>query len=159
MTDLSTTWTGLAPAYRRLRRLTSLIGNVIWCGGATGGAWAATGDPRIGIPVGAAGLAWTVYRVVRAGRWVDAFRFCERDQDLVISSGLWNRSLHVIPYARMQAVMMDAGPLDRLFGVTRVRLVTASPQSSAYLPGLTAQDARVLRDRLIERGEALATPL
>ena len=161
MTELATTWTGLAPAYRRVRCLTALVGNALWCGAVAAVVWL-VGGPRFDVAagvVGAAGAAWTAYRVIRAARWVDAFRFDERDQDLAIKSGLWNRSLRVIPYARMQAVMVDAGPIDRLFGVARVRLVTASPQSSAHLPGLTAGDAAALRDRLIERGETLATPL
>ena len=59
----------------------------------------------------------------------------------------------------MQAVEVTAGPLERAFNLATVRLVTASAQSDARIPGLDPQAAAELRDRLTERGETQAAGL
>jgi membrane protein YdbS with pleckstrin-like domain len=109
--------------------------------------------------VAAAGAAWTVWRVVRAGRWVRSFGYAERAEDLLITHGLWNKRLTAIPYGRMLSVNVESGPIDRAWGLARVQLVTASVQSAGHIPGLAQSDAALLRDRLIAAGEAQALPL
>ena len=71
----------------------------------------------------------------------------------VLDLPLW---LVVVPYGRMQYVDVQAGPLDRAFGIARVQLHTASPGTSAHIPGLAADEAARLRDRLTSLGEAQA---
>lgn len=105
------------------------------------------------------GVAWLTWRTIRAWRWVRAFGYAEREADLVITSGLWSRRLVAIPYSRMQSVQVRTGPIERLWGLSRVSLVTASIETSADVPGLEAAAATGLRDRLIEAGEAQALPL
>jgi membrane protein YdbS with pleckstrin-like domain len=106
-----------------------------------------------------AGLAWTGWRVIRAGRWVRAFGYAERELDLLITQGLWNKRLTAIPYGRMLSVNVDSGPIERAWGLAKVELVTASVQSAAHIPGLPQETATGLRDRLIVAGEAQALPL
>ena len=101
-----------------------------------------------------AGLAWTAWRVVRAGRWARSFAFAERDQDLLISHGLWFKQLTAIPYGRMLSVNVNSGPIERAWGLASVQLVTASTDSNASIPGLTQADAAALRDRLITAGDS-----
>jgi uncharacterized protein len=96
---------------------------------------------------------WFAALTVAAWGWV------EREEDLVVTRGrLWRR-LDVVPYGRMQLVDVTDGPLQRAFGVTTIRLHTASPSSRAYLPGLPPADAARLREQLTERGEAQAAGL
>jgi membrane protein YdbS with pleckstrin-like domain len=109
--------------------------------------------------IAAAGLLWTLWRVVRAGRWVRSFRYSEREHDLLISRGLWFKNLTAIPYGRMLSVEVTTGPISRLWGLAEVQLVTASSESDASIPALGAADAAALRDRLIAVGEAQALPL
>jgi membrane protein YdbS with pleckstrin-like domain len=66
---------------------------------------------------------------------------------------MW-RTVVVVPYGRMQFVDVYAGVVDRLFGLAKVQLHTASARSDAYIPGLGPQEAARLRDRLASRGEA-----
>lgn len=83
-----------------------------------------------------------------------SWRFAEREDDLLIAHGVqWRRQL-VVPYGRMQAVDVTAGPLERAFGVASVRLHTATERSGARIPGLLPAEAARLRDALAERGEA-----
>ncbi len=69
------------------------------------------------------------------------------------------RRLVVVPYGRMQYVDVQAGPLDRAFGIAQVQLYTASAGTDASIPGLPPEEAARLRDRLTELGEAHASGL
>ncbi|MGH3420885.1 MAG: PH domain-containing protein, partial [Streptosporangiaceae bacterium] len=51
-------------------------------------------------------------------------------------------------------VDVTAGPLERAFGLATVRLHTAAAASDARIPGLAADDAARLRDRLASLGES-----
>lgn len=96
---------------------------------------------------------WLIGRNAR--RW----GYAERDDDLYITRGALFRTLVVVPYGRMQFVDVQAGPLDRAYGIARIQLHTASPGTSAHIPGLPAEDAARLRDRLTSLGEAQAAGL
>lgn len=151
-------WQRLPATYVTARRL----GALIYSGAATLIATVAVGlifDWRWAAAVAGVGAAWTTWRVIRAGRWVRAFGYAERAEDLLITQGLWHKQLTAIPYGRMLSVNVESGPIDRAWGLAKVTLVTASVQSGAHIPGLTQTDAAVLRDRLIAAGEAQALPL
>ncbi len=99
-------------------------------------------------------LVWVV-----AGRSARAWGYAERDADLVVTRGALWRRIDLVPYGRLQMVDVNAGPLDRLFGLAMVQLHTASPSSRAHIPGLSPAEAARLRDRLTQRGEEQATGL
>ncbi|MGV8907720.1 MAG: PH domain-containing protein [Propionicimonas sp.] len=161
MTDLFTPaahWQRLPERYVSVRRLGALVYNLI----ATIIMVLAMGfiiDWRWAGGLAAVGLGWTGWRVVRAGRWVRAFGYAERAEDLLITQGLWNKRLTAIPYGRMLSVNVESGPIERAWGLARVELVTASVQSAGQIPGLPQADAALLRDRLITTGETQALPL
>ncbi len=96
---------------------------------------------------------WLIGRVV--ARW----GYAERDEDLYIVHGAWWRRLVVVPYGRMQYADVQAGPLDRMVGLASVQMHTASPVTRARIPGLPAEEAARLRDRLTELGETEAAGL
>ncbi|MFC3690202.1 PH domain-containing protein [Aquipuribacter hungaricus] len=85
---------------------------------------------------------------------VRAIGYAEREEDLLVRRGIMFRSLTVVPYGRMQYVDVTAGPVDRALGLATVRLHTASAASDATVPGLTADAAAELRDRLTAAGQA-----
>ncbi|MDQ7991423.1 MAG: PH domain-containing protein [Propionicimonas sp.] len=151
-------WQRLAPRAAPARALDTAIGNLVWLAAAVAAAWIFL-EWWVPVLIGGLGLVWLVYITLRAWRWTRAFGFAEREHDLVISTGLWNRKLAVIPYSRMQSVQVHSGPVERLWGIAKVSLVTASVETRATIPGLTATDATRLRDRLIEAGEQQALPL
>jgi hypothetical protein len=161
MTDLFTPaahWQRLPDRYVTVRRLGALTYNlvstvvvVLTVGFIFEWLWAGA--------LAVVGLAWTGWRVYRAGRWVRTFGYAEREADLLITHGLWNKRLTAIPYGRMLSVNVESGPIDRSWGLARVELVTASVQSAGTIPGLEQADAALLRDRLIAAGEAQALPL
>jgi uncharacterized protein len=100
------------------------------------------------------GWAWWVI-----GRSAAYWGYAEHDDELHITSGAYFRRLVVVPYGRMQYVDVQSGPLDQLYGIAKVQLHTASPGTSATIPGLPADEAARLRDRLTASGETQAAGL
>jgi membrane protein YdbS with pleckstrin-like domain len=95
-------------------------------------------------------LVWMWWLI---GRRVRSFGYAEREDDLLVTSGIMFRRLVVVPYGRMQLVDITAGPLDRRLGVATVQLHTAAATTNATIPGLPPAEASGLRDRLAARGE------
>ena len=107
------------------------------------------GGLLIGIAVAATGWGW-----VWAGRNQKSWGYAENADDLLVTRGVMFKRLVAIPYGRMQFVDVQAGPLDRAYGVATVTLHTASTETAADIPGLPAAEATRLRNRLTELGEA-----
>ena len=95
-------------------------------------------------------LSWFVRRRYRA------WRYQERHEDLIVARGVMVQRLSVVPYGRMQFVEVTAGPIERLFQLSTVKLHTAAAASDARIPGLERAEAARLRDRLTELGESMA---
>ena len=96
---------------------------------------------------------WLVGRNAR--RW----GYAEEPEELYITRGALFRKLVVVPYGRMQYVDVEAGPLDQANGIAKLHLHTASPGTTAVIPGLAAEEAARLRDRLTAKGESRAAGL
>jgi uncharacterized protein len=96
---------------------------------------------------------WLVGRNAR--RW----GYAEEAEELYITRGALFRKLVVVPYGRMQYVDVEAGPLDQANGIAKLHLHTASPGTTAVIPGLPADEAARLRDRLTAKGESRAAGL
>lgn len=107
-----------------------------------------------GLTVVYTAVSWVVIGI-QTRRWA----YAEREDDLYIRSGALFRRLVAVPYGRMQFVDVASGPLDRHFGVATLRLHTAAPGTSAVVPGVPADEAARLRDRLTELGEATGSGL
>jgi membrane protein YdbS with pleckstrin-like domain len=110
----------------------------------------------LAIVVVAALTAWGWWVLGRNAR---SWGYAEREEDLYIRHGVMFRKLVVVPYGRMQYVDVESGPLERAFSIAAVHLHTASPGTSARIPGLPAAEAARLRDRLTSLGEAQAAGL
>ena len=110
--------------------------------------------PALGGGLGVFGVAlaslWFLWR--RVGAW----RYQERDDDLLVARGVLIQRLSVVPYGRMQYVEVTRGPFERMFGLATVRMHTAAFASDARVPGLEPERAGALRDRLAALGEAHA---
>ncbi len=88
-----------------------------------------------------------------------AWGYLEREEDLLVRRGVLISRLSVVPYGRMQLVEVTAGMMERLFGLSTVKLHTAAAHSDARIPGLEPTEAARLRDRLAALGEAKAAGL
>lgn len=90
-------------------------------------------------------LAWQIWLIpvqVRLLGWR------ETEDELLLTRGrLWHR-FTVVPYGRIQFVDVTAGPVERVFGLKKLKLHTASATTDTTLPGLEAAEADALRERL-----------
>lgn len=86
--------------------------------------------------------------------WIDAHRrgWALRRHDLIYRAGvLWQRTL-ILPFARIQHVETASGPVERLFGLMRVKCFTAGGSSADLtMLGLDAERARRVRAYLLEQ--------
>lgn len=153
------TWRRISPAHATVRRLRMSITLAVTALGAGAVVWLETTTLWMAaIPLVALAPVW-LWLWVRARRVVAAHGYAERDADLCITKGLWFKQLIIVPFGRMQVVKVTSGPLMRAFGLATVQLVTASAQTDAVIPGLPLEEARVLRDRLIELSDAKGSGL
>ena len=152
-------WTAVSPALARMRRAVLAASTVVVIGALVVAALV------LELPAWALGLVAVVVLALAVTGWlvigrnVRRWGYAERDEDLYITRGALNRRLVVVPYGRMQYVDVQAGPFERAYGIARIQLHTASPGTSAHIPGLPADEAARLRDRLTSLGEAQAAGL
>lgn len=145
-------WQPISPKLARVRRLVTVFW-IVLLGGIAAVALAVSG-----IPVGSGAVAgvsvilliWLWWLI---GRQVSAYGYVEREEDLLVRSGIMFRRMVIVPYGRMQLVDLVAGPIDRMAGLSTVQLHTAAATTDAKIPGLPPDSAGALRDRLAARGE------
>ena len=151
-------WTPLSPRYADMKRLMVLITYgietiIVVAALAFFTKW------WIAAIAGGVMVAWMIFRYLRQGPLARSWAYAERDNDLFIRHGIWFRDLVVVPYGRMQVIEVNSGPIDRKYGLATVKMVTAAATTDATIPGLEADAAAALRERLSARGEAQAAGL
>ena len=110
------------------------------------------------IPAGAF-IAIDVITLIILPRQARALGYMLRVDDVVFRRGiLWQRMV-AVPYGRMQLVDITQGPLDRIFGLSQLKMVTAAAATGVQIPGLTQEAAEALRDTLIQVAETRRTGL
>lgn len=110
------------------------------------------------IPAGVVVLI-TLITLIILPRQAKAIGYMLRADDIVFRKGiLWQRMI-AVPYGRMQLVDITQGPLDRAFGVSQLKMVTAAATTGVQIPGLTQAASEALRDTLIEVAETRRTGL
>ncbi|MCP2342884.1 PH domain-containing protein [Actinomadura rupiterrae] len=145
-------WSRISPRYPWHRRIVALLRAV--AAGAVGAFLLWRGGGTVAAVVWVAAVL-----TVLVASWVvvefayHAHGYAEREDDLIVTSGVFSRRLVVVPYGRMQFVDVSAGLLDRWMGIATVRLHTAAAATDAEIPGLPAAEAALLRDRLARKGE------
>jgi membrane protein YdbS with pleckstrin-like domain len=150
-------WVRVSSRLATLRRLLLVAIGLPVVLAAAVGLWLLTA--WLGVLVGVVGLAALAWGWVVVGRAVRSWGYAERADDLLVTRGILNRQLVVVPYGRMQYVDVTAGPLDRRFDLATVQLHTAAAATDAQIPGLLPPEAARLRDRLAARGEASSAGL
>ena len=150
-------WQRVSPALTKVRRILAipplvLLGLVTATLAAIrlGPAWLTVLFAVVAIAA-LTSAAWTWFW---APRNTASWGYAEEEDDLLVTGGVMFRRLVAVPYGRMQFVDVQAGPIDRAFGIASVTLHTASAETAATIPGLLADEATRLRNRLTELGES-----
>src|SRR5699024_3238551 len=155
---LGSQWQSVSGKLASMRRLLGL--GLIGLVGAVSviAAVAAFGISTLGVTLGLLVLMLAVagggWLYSWAGRNAGSWGYADDADDLLVTGGVLFRRLVAIPYGRMQYVDVKAGPVQRWYGIATVTLHTASTATAAQIPGVSADEARALRNRLTEMGEA-----
>ncbi len=148
----------VAPAYRPYAVTAAVLGWLVPLG-AVLIAWAAAAAGLVPAALGALapvgfGALLVIAMINAVFAAVDARRraWALREHDLIYRSGvLWRRSV-IVPFARIQHVETVSGPLERRFGLTRLKCFTAGGSGGDLtVAGLDLETARRVRQFLLER--------
>lgn len=70
-----------------------------------------------------------------------------RERDIIFKEGWIWRSSTVVPFNRIQHTEIDQGPIERMFGLSKLKIFTAGGASSDLkIPGLLPETANKLKD-------------
>lgn len=154
---LDGTWHQISPRYV----VSQLVQNtiiIVLCAVAAVIAATVLDQQWVWIPAGAF-IAIDVITLIILPRQARALGYMLRVDDVVFRRGiLWQRMV-AVPYGRMQLVDITQGPLDRIFGLSQLKMVTAAAATGVQIPGLTQEAAEALRDTLIQVAETRRTGL
>ena len=79
------------------------------------------------------------------------WRYQVAEDALELRHGILRRVHSAIPYFRVQHIDVTRGPVERLVGLSRLVIHTASAGTDATIPGIAAADAEGLRRRILAR--------
>lgn len=78
-----------------------------------------------------------------------AWGYALDEAELRLNHGLWTHVETLVPLRRVQHLDVAQGPIERMFGVTRLVMHTAGTANSAVvLPGLSRATAEAIRDEI-----------
>ncbi|NHI16226.1 PH domain-containing protein [Microbacterium sp. CBS5P-1] len=154
---LDGTWHQISPKYVASQLVQEGLG-LVAVAAAAAVAHALLEQPWVWIGAGVL-LAFQLVSLVIMPRQARALGYMLRGDDIVFRKGiLWQRMV-AVPYGRMQLIDITHGPLDRLFGISKLKMVTAAATTGVEIPGLSQPAAEALRDTLIEVAETRRTGL
>ncbi|MBD8486977.1 PH domain-containing protein [Frigoribacterium sp. CFBP 8759] len=96
----------------------------------------------------------TVVVAALTPRRVRAIGYQLREDDLLLRKGILYLRVVAVPYGRMQLIDINRGPVVRALGLSDLKFVTAAAASAVTIPGVPADEAERLRDRLVELAES-----
>jgi len=92
--------------------------------------------------------------LVALGTWYGVRRYANwgfevRDDHLYIEHGVLKKVYSMVPYVRVQHIDTDRGPIDRVMGLSTLRVYTAgSKGADIKIPGLEREEASRLQKKL-----------
>lgn len=79
-------------------------------------------------------------------------KYAIRDHDVIYQKGLLWRNTTIVPFNRVQHCEVKQGPLQRLLGLSSIKLYTAGGSSSDLsVTGLLHEEAERMRDFIIKK--------
>ena len=75
------------------------------------------------------------------------YRYALGDEGILINRGIWWKYRRTIPYARIQHISVDQGPIEQMFHIYRVNSYTAGTGSmggASAGSGITGPEGQIL---------------
>ncbi len=99
-------------------------------------------------------LALTVLAAWLQRLEVDHLGYLVRDKDFSYRRGVLSRNVTTVPFARVQHVSIDRGPLARYFGLATLPMRTAG--DGLTVPGMNHEKAMQLKALVVDRAGVVA---
>lgn len=144
-------FTPLDPALWKVKAVSTLLAGGVLCVAA--GAMSVLFHPWWLAAVGAVIVACVLSLVVERAM-ISRMGYAVRERDFSFRSGLIGRSVATVPFARVQHVTIENGPLERRFGLSTLQLRSAGVAVS--VPGLPDTLAQDLKGLVVARADDLA---
>jgi membrane protein YdbS with pleckstrin-like domain len=112
-------------------------------------------EVRWWMPVAALAVAAAYVAVVPAWKYA-VHRWEVTGTAVYTQTGWWTRERRIAPISRIQTVDYAEGFLERLFGLARVTVTTASAAGALAITGLERQQAVALSEELTVRADSVA---
>ena len=147
----------LDPKVTWLWRAQGLVRLLVFWGpiaGAAGFGASTLGGAAVGgVVTGALVLFFLALALVWPSLQYEYYTYDIREHDLLVQRGVLFRRRSSIPHDRLQHVDTRQGPIERIFGLSRVAVFTAAGMSAdGSIPGLLTERAEAIRDELARRG-------
>jgi membrane protein YdbS with pleckstrin-like domain len=79
-------------------------------------------------------------------------QYALRKHDVIYTSGWIIRNTTVLPFNRVQHVEIKHGPIDRMFGLSSLKIFTAGgSQSDMVIPGLERERAQRIKELIVNK--------
>lgn len=146
-------YSGLEPAYRNVSLLSTsiffLVLTGIWVGMFLGGVDIA----GVGLDYGwLIIVALYLFSIAIVMLGFKKKSYALRERDIVYNEGLIWQSSIVVPFNRVQHCEVSQGPIERLFGLSELKIFTAGGSSSDLsIPGLSPDSAERLKDYIVNK--------
>lgn len=108
----------------------------------------------VSLAVGAALLLLTALIAWLQGLEVSHLGYLVRDKDFSFRRGIVSRNVRTVPFARVQHVSIDRGPIQRYFGMATLDLRTAG--GGLTVAGLSEETASQLKALVVDRAGVAA---
>ncbi len=96
---------------------------------------------------------WLLLFIISISFTMMGFRYkmyAMRQRDIIYRSGWFWRSLTVVPFVRVQHVEIAQGPIERQFGLSKLKIYTAGGSSSDLtIPGLSNSRATGMKNFIV----------
>ncbi|WP_423921274.1 PH domain-containing protein [Frigoribacterium sp. 2-23] len=145
------TWTRVSPKYIWPELIGYLVSGLVFAA-VTAFLWFF--GQWWGYAITAVVVVVTIVVAAFTPRRVRAIGYQLRDDDLLLRKGIMFVRFVAVPYGRMQLIDINRGPVVRALGLSDLKFVTAAAASAVTIPGVPAEDAERLRDRLVELAES-----
>ncbi len=151
-------WKTLDPAAKKVWRVKGIIIiGMMWMflslGTLLGWFYTPASDPNKGIPlwIFLTGTVVLLAMFISYNIWIlmyfPRYRYDLGTEGILINRGIWWKYRRTIPYARIQHISIDQGPIEQIFQIYRVNSYTAGTGSmggSSAGSGITGPEGQIL---------------
>lgn len=152
--EIAADWERVEPRYLWVQLISTIIGGVVLMAIVGVILFFATSQNWLAIGLSVGGIfVLTLINAIFSFFRTRTLGYVQRQDDFMMRQGMMFRRFVAVPYGRLQIVDIEQGPIERMFGLKKLKFVTAAATSGVVLPGLSAARAESLRDELVASAE------